>query len=86
MWNTKSKKTNLISKGDPNCELKWEIKVYNLMWVLVNSTNNISDSWIRNRGLNSGLHQKPIDVLVIRRKKSRNRRDMLKLYNNNKSV
>ena len=64
MWNTKSKKTNLISKGDPNCAFKWEIKVYNLMWVLVNLTCKISDSGIRDPGFNSCLHKKSISVLI----------------------
>ena len=64
MWNTKSKKTNLISKGDPNCAFKWEIKIYNLMWVPVSSTYKISDGWIRDPKFNSRLHKKSIGVFV----------------------
>ena len=64
MWNTKSMKTNLISKGDPNCAFKWDIKVYNLMWVLVNSTCKISNDWIRDPEFNSCLYKKLISILV----------------------
>ena len=45
------------------------IYVYKIfLWVSDNSTGKVFDSWIRNLGFNLHLRQKPINILVTKKK------------------
>ena len=48
------------------------IYVYKIfLWVSDNSTDKVFDSWIRNLGFNLHLRQKPINILVSKKKKKK---------------